>query len=496
MKREKNPFSIFFDQKLNALNDREGWDLTKRDIGVALGIGDEMFRKIVNKNKPDQDRDCIIAIAAMLHLNSDEANEAIHTYDPTMPQLKAADTNIATRDDLLIDILENQAEEQKSIQEIDSLLSSSGFPVLHIIDHRAKSPEDTDALFMCVDDNNGDYYLQYNLEEYIYGDMYQSLETEFVYKTNRFSTRMKIVCTTDNSEYWLSCIYEIRYDKRKSKVKCEYKYMYVKDKDAPVQVANVTNVPHLKLFFLKMKYHIKSEKCRLLNVLDDTRNYHERISAKVINNELHVFYETYNYSVPELGEYYLMDYVNGKYTLYVSHQSRFMRFYLSAEDYHDLFGEISDKLEETYESIEQIERAIEGSKTDRKGIIKLRMRAFCKAQEKINTLIDNLRLGQAHIRNLEMIFDNPYDVLSYYKVTDTYKCSYDTEFGEINGVDIYVASFNLSDGSQFELSVDDLLAGFKLGLSTIEEIGVFLLEHKTLEIAALLQVGLVSPKND
>ena len=189
-----------------------------------------------------------------------------------------------------------------------------------------------------------------------------------------------------------------------------------------------------------------------------------------------------------------MDYVNGKYTLYVSHQSRFMRFYLSAEDYHDLFGEISDKLEETYESIEQIERAIEGSKTDRKGIVKLRMRAFCKAQEKINTLIDNLRLGQAHIRNLEMIFDNPYDVLSYYKVTDTYKCSYDTEFGEINGVDIYVASFNLSDGSQFELSVDDLLAGFKLGLSTIEEIGVFLLEHKTLEIAALLQVGLVSPK--
>ena len=168
MKREKNPFSIFFDQKLNALNGREGWDLTKRDIGVALGIGDEMFRKIVNKNKPDQDRDCIIAIAAMLHLNSDEANEAIHTYDPTMPQLKAADTNIATRDYLLIDILENQAEEQKSIQEIDSLLSSSGFPVLHIIDHRAKSPEDTDALFVCVDDNNGDYYLQYNLEEYIW----------------------------------------------------------------------------------------------------------------------------------------------------------------------------------------------------------------------------------------------------------------------------------------------------------------------------------------
>ncbi len=486
MKREKNPFSIFFDQKLKALNERTGWNLTKRDIGVELGIGDEMFRKIVNKNKPDQKRDCIIAIAAVLQLNSDETNEAIHTYDPTMPQLKAADTNIATRDDLLIDILENQAEEQLTIQDIDSVLSSSGFPALHIIDHRTKSQEETNTSFICVDDNNGDYYLRYNLEDYIYGDIYQSLETEFVYKTNRFSTRMKIVCTTENTEYWLNCIYEIRYDKRNSKIKCEYRYMYVKGKDEPIQVANITSVPHLKPFFLKLKYHIKVEKCRLLNVLNDTRNYRERISAKVIRNDLHVFYETYNYSVPELGEYYLMDYVNGKYTLYVSHQSRFMRFYLSAEDYHDLFGEVSDKLEEKYESIEKIEIAIENSKSDRKGIVKLRVRAFCKAQEKINTLINNLRLGQSHIRNLEMIFDNPYDVLSYYKVTDTYKCSYDTDYREIDGIGIDKATFTLSSGSQIELTVADFLAGFKLGLSTIEEIGVFLLEHKTLEIAALL----------
>lgn len=486
MKKEKNPFSIFFDQKLKALNERTCLTLTKRDIGLKLGIGDEMFRKIINKNKPDQDRDCIIAIAAVLQLNSEETNEAISLYDANLQQLKAADTNIATRDELLIDILENQIIEQLSIQEIDNVLSSSGFPILHIIDHRNKSPEEADTALVCVDNNNGDYYLYYNLEDYVYGDIYQSLETEYVYKTNIFSTKMKVACKSDNSKYRLSCVYEIRYDKDSGKTKCEYSYTYVKDNEPLVQVANISTVPHLKPFFMQMKYRIKFEKCRILNILNDTRNYHDRISAKVIGHEIHVFYETYNYSVPELGEYYLMDYVNGEYTLTVSHESRFMKLYLTEQEYYDLFGKTTASYDEKYSSIEEIENSVKAYKLDREGIIKLRLRAFRKAQDRINSLINDLRSEKVFIRNLETIYDNPYDVLSYYRVTDIYQCSYDTDYGEIDGVGIDKATFILSSGRQIELSVADLLAGFKLGLSSIENIGVFLIKHGTLEISDLL----------
>ena len=248
--------------------------------------------------------------------------------------------------------------------------------------------------------------------------------------------------------------------------------------------------------FIELQRRAMAEKKRIAEPLNDTRNYHERISAKVIKNELHVFYETYNYTVPELGEYYLMDYVNGEYTLYVSHKSRFMRYYLSEQEYLDLFGKISDKYDEHYSSVEQIENAIASVSTDRKEIIRLRVKAYLSAQDKINSLIYKLRSGMAHICNLKEIYDNELDVLSYYKVEEAFQCSYDPEYGEIDGTGLDKVSFSLPGDMQVELTVDDLCAGFTIGLSTIEEVGTFLMTHKTFDLAELLTMGLVSPKSD
>ena len=87
-------------------------------------------------------------------------------------------------------------------------------------------------------------------------------------------------------------------------------------------------------------------------------------------------------------------------------------------------------------------------------------------------------------------------MLSYYKVDKAYQCSYDPEYGEIDGVGLDKVSFSISGDMQVELSVDDLCAGFKIGLSTIEEVGIFLMTHKTFDLAELLTMGLVSPKSD
>ena len=117
---------------------------------------------------------------------------------------------------------------------------------------------------------------------------------------------------------------------------------------------------------------------------------------------------------------------------------------------------------------------------------------ICVSIHKCNKLIS----GQAHIRNLKEIYDNELDVLSYYKVEEAFQCSYDPEYGEIDGTDLDKESFSLPGDMQVELSVDDLFAGFTLGLSTIEEVGSFLMTHKTFYLAELLDLGIVSPKSD
>lgn len=472
--KTKGAFSCYFARMLKKRNEATGQAVTKKDIANMLGITPEMFRKYVNLEKLIKKRDCIIAICAMLQADTCDTNEALYYFD--MNELEEYDK----RDYVLMEILDNQFSHFLSIDEINNRLRSEYFPELDIIDHRRKRDETKPTYPYTLVKKR----VEYRTDDLVFGDPYDSLDTVY-YRLGSVYAYMWLddnghrgfkLCAEPNGHF--SCT--------DYPMKGNWYHTYNSLDDTGI----------FRSCFMEIQQMALIEHRKKAKYLNDTRNYHERISAKVISNELHVFYETYNYSVPELGEYYLMDYVNGKYTLYVSHQSRFMRFYLSTEEYSELFGEVSDKTEETYESIEQIEKATAECKSDRKEIIKLRVRAFRKAQEKIDALIDDLKSGKAHIRNLEMIFDNPYDVLSYYKSTDTFQCSYDTDYGEIDGVGIDKATFTISSGTQIELTVADLLAGFKLGLSSIEEIGVFLIVHRTLEISDLLTSGLVSPELD
>ena len=460
----KQSFSLFFDRMLKKLNEHTGQAISKKDIADMLDIDYELFRHYVNKSKVLKKRDCIIAICAMLQADTSDTNDGLYYYD--MEELNDYDP----RDEMLMDILD----------EINQKLSGKFFPELDIIDHRKKKdiikPE---YPFRVIKTS-----VECRTDELIYGDPYYSLDTAY----KRLCRIYAFMWLDDNGrkgyelcaepDGFLSCTeYPMR---------GEWYHKY----DSP------ENSGIFKNCFIELQRRAMAEKKRIAEPLNDTRNYHERISAKVIKNELHVFYETYNYTVPELGEYYLMNYVNGEYTLYVSHKSRFMRYYLSEQEYLDLFGKISDKYDKHYSSGEQIESAIASASTDRKEIIRLRVRAYRNAQDKINSLIDRLRSGKAHIRNLKEIYDNELDVLSYYKVDEAYQCSYDPEYGEIDGVGLDKVSFSIPGDMQVELSVDDLCAGFKIGLSTIEEVGTFLMTHKTFDLAELLTLGLVSPKSD
>lgn len=470
----KQSFSLFFDRMLKKVKERTGQAISKKDIADMLDIDYELFRHYVNKSKVLKKRDCIIAICAMLQADTSDTNDGLYYYD--MEELN----DYYPRDEMLMDILDEQNQYFLTIDEINKKLSEKFFPELDIIDHRKKKdiikPE---YPFRVIKTS-----VECRTDDLIYGDPYDSLDTAY----KRLCRIYAFMWLDDNGrkgyelcaepDGFLSCTeYPMR---------GEWYHKYDSPEDSGI----------FKNCFIELQRRAMAEKKRIAEPLNDTRNYHERISAKVIKNELHVFYETYNYTVPELGEYYLMDYVNGEYTLYVSHKSRFMRYYLSEQEYLDLFGKISDKYDEHYSSIEQIENAIASVSTDRKEIIRLRIRAYRNAQDKINSLIDKLISGQAHIRNLKEIYDNELDVLSYYKVEEAFQCSYDPEYGEIDGTGLDKVSFSLPGDMQVELSVDDLCAGFTIGLSTIEEVGTFLMTHKTFDLAESLTMGLVSPKSD
>ncbi len=296
-----------------------------------------------------------------------------------------------------------------------------------------------------------------------------------------------------------------------------------------------------------------SEEKRMYDILNDTRNFFRRVSAKVVDNEIHVFGEIYNYYLPKATEYYFMDYCNGEYTLYVSKSSRFMKMYLSKEKYEKIYGNANDSITEQYSSVNEIEEMIlnlSDKVYKKKVILALRGQAFGSLKAYIDMLYEQLISGNAHIRNVSQFYDNKYDVIEFFGAEAEFECvsvpfkmlpenadveiitpdqiltdvehlddteeteqEEDTEAegteekeskekslkaGVIDlrglGKDLKVIvgisngnpEFTLSDGRKIRLTLDDLIDGYELGLSSIDEVGSFLLEHDSLKIKELL----------
>lgn len=521
-------FSDFFSEKLRELNERSTRKITKREIGVKLDIDAEIFRKYVNKQKITSKRDCIIAICAALELDTTDTNMALHLYG--MEELNEENR----RDEILMEVLDVQDQNHLSISDINDKLKTEFYPAMDIINHRMTNRNKMAmSHFMLLKKS-----VECRTNDLAFYDIYDSLETMY----RRFPTvhanmwldkngqkLVKLYADSTGEMYYQEYSHEnnnlmigsyediaASLDANGETYYQEYsngndkklmfgspeeldalldaKYRrfptFHADKNSEFHMLDSLNddedASELKEWFIELQEIVRIENFRRNAPLNDTRNYHERVSARIINNDIHVFYETYNYIAPELGEYYLMDYSGGKFTLSVSNRSRFMRLYLSEQEYDKHFGKKQKGEVKEYTSIDDIDSSAKAAPIDRQDIIKLRINAFNRARDKILDLVSKLKAGGIHIRNLEMIYENEYDVLKYYNVTAKYKCICDSEYGEIEGVGVDKAKFTLTDNTQVELSIEDLINGFKLGLSSVEEIGKFLLEHKSLIINNLL----------
>ena len=144
---KKDDLSKYFNMKIKELNSKFGIVLTKKDIASKLNISYELFRKIINREKPTKKRDCIIAVCALLGLDTEDLNKALRFNN----MLKMDDRS--GRDEIIMTILDNHRRHYTDndeldydpdiISEIDQVLADNAYPKLDIINHR-KKPTDND----------------------------------------------------------------------------------------------------------------------------------------------------------------------------------------------------------------------------------------------------------------------------------------------------------------------------------------------------------------
>ena len=477
----KQFFSEFFKAKICKMLDEKGKVANKRTIATEkelmaekLGIDYESFKKYVNGNKKITKRDCIIAICALIQANSVETDNVLDFFN--MLELEPSWDDIESRDGILIRILDTQSDIPYSINEINRELADNHYSILDIIDHKKTSTAPIKYPYPLIKKK-----VECRVDELLYGDQYNSLSTEYDINKYHIIARMRLGNPKD--EY-----YELY-------TKNDGVFCYKKNTDVLFYSCNnLEDTEKFKDCFIELTKMVETEKKRMAKILNDTKNYKCRCSARVIENELHVFYETYNYSIPELCEYYLMDYVNGKYTLFVSKDSMFMRFYLTDQEYVRIYGKSLDRnryLEKIkrYTSLEAMEKMLNSDKNYRHPILKERIYAFKAIKTEIDSLIDKLKTGKVHIQNFECFDDNHFDIFEYYDVREKFECVYDEYEGNINGIG--KATFSFDDKQEIELTVENLIDGFELGLGSIDEIGKFLLQHKSLKIADCITNGTI-----
>lgn len=158
--------------------------------------------------------------------------------------------------------------------------------------------------------------------------------------------------------------------------------------DFPISYKSLEDTGDFKNYFIELINAVNIEKRRLLGILDDTKNYQHRTSARLIDDSICIFTEEFSYSIPEMNEYYLLMLTNGKYQLKVFDRSAFMHFYLSEEGFPRFYGPDDLAAKETYDSIEHLDELIEKSDKHSEEIVKYRMRkhAFIRLQPRIDAI--------------------------------------------------------------------------------------------------------------
>jgi len=439
------------DRRKEVLSDSGKEGLTTRELAEKIGINYEQFRKILNKQKQTKKRDCIIAICAQLKLDTDETNDALILYNhfPCLDKFNK-------RDDAIINILEEQSKRKRpfTINEINERLNQEGFDELDIIDHRSSGSKKaiTKSPFVVKKKRVRNF-----AKELFLGDPNQSLATEYSISRYHCIAEMLLDDTRNNKSYVLSSDTTNNYvlkERKGAKPKCFDK---------------LEESGEFLDYFRELKVLANREKKNLLSTLNDTKNYQIRISASICDDSLYVYAETYNYSVPEMNEYYLFEYKNGKPLFSVYHTSEFMRCYLSDEEYYLAYGHRQQELIVQYKSLDEL-TCNDTRDINTSFLLQSRKGYFNRLQQEADNLIADLKNKKRYVRCLSSWFDCKEWVCNHFGVEKEFECELVDQYGDILVARKESADFIFEDCGIVNISLPELYEAFEYGFHNINEI--------------------------
>ena len=451
-------FSEIIKKRIKKYNNIYPKQTSIKIIAKEVDIGPEMFRKIINQQKPTKKRDLIIVIGIILKMKLKTINKALYAYNK-MAKLNKSDS----RDRFFIGIFYQFETDEAfnvsySIEKINLRLMRNKLEPLDLHDYRKKSSQN-DSIPHVLPYEILELKVYTPLATDLFYDEYNSLCS--MYDPGKYNCKGKMILK--NSQTGEQIRLNISPFNKPTSEK-------LNSNEKPTCYENIQVSGEYSDFFITLNNSIYTEKNKFISLLNDTRNYINRASARFQDYSIIVFAEEYNYSIPELNEYFLCLYTNGQYEFHVYNTSAFMYFYLTPEEYTTIYGDTIPQPLKTY-NIEQIDAMLSSNTNlDDKIQYTILKKAFLKLQASVSDLYKRLKEGKVFIRNIDYIYDNPLKAIQFFNVTNDFNYTYDKEHDE-NIQCNNTATFSAKEKNlTIEITTTDIIDAFKLGLNSIEDI--------------------------
>ncbi len=446
---QSQTLSLFLREKGKELQEKIGIDdktlYPQEKIAEKLNISvDQLHQKIYGK-KP-LTRDWLIAICAAYGLDDCDTSRALSICD--MPTLDDA----SRREEFIVYFLRINKNKSVGVEDFNKALQAAKLPILDISFRKKKDPKNLKKTISPYTEYQPKVIRTYEEED----DPYNSLETIY-YPRNR-CVAAAFLKDKENRKYLLEAFSNGTF--------CVHQ-------DGELSSSHFESLDPSNpfyMYFSELAAKVHKEKQRLDDICNDSKNYRNRISANIKNDRIHIFCEEFNYDMPERNEYFLMEYIDGHYTLSIANKSMFMQEYMSEKDYYAHYHTNERIHRKTYYSIEEIEKHFKDSKSYfYPNLVNVRKNAFKRLKKKVTEELDNIRNKKIYIRDSSSIWDNHYNVLQYYMLEKEFECTYDPEYGDIKSAKDSV-DFTVGSGDVVTITLSDLTSAFEFGLDSISDI--------------------------
>lgn len=444
--------------------------ISARDLAKLANEDYEYFRKILNVQKITSSRDYIILIGILLKMDSNIINNLLAFYGMLVWNPQNDD-----RDSELMDIADSIASEEKlpnnrlSIYDINNKLQQEGFEQLRI-KGKKKEKEKVEEKY------RESYVYRYSKKELMYCDDSIAIK----YRIDNFHCFAEIFLEDKDSgkQYILRADdigYMVSEEYCQSDSKCSWTVF-----------KTIEETGDFKKYFRLLLKSSKEERREIKNRLNDTRNYGERIGAGIQDGKFSAYLEMYNYDMPESGEYYLMQYVDGMYKLFVFDKSAFMKFYMRNDEYKFYYKDAEIKALESYESENEIYEKISTKNNTMENELKQkrRLKNYKRLKTKMFDFLNQLCTGTVYVRNLsDIYYDEDDRVCSFFDVNKEFEC-FEDDFNMIHANKKQI-EFTGEYGT-INITLEDLCRAFELGFNTIDEIYLMKSEFGSIDIRNIL----------